>query len=250
MRRSISASAVPSPSAAATLARTAASVASCSWRRGVDPEPGQLVGEVVVAGERRGEDDPGAVAQVVGEHPPVGQLAADARRPVVEDERDAGVAQRVDAGADGELGLPPEGGDPLGVDAELRAEVELAGSAGQLDHVGRAVDRLEAGTGLALHEAGDVLVEHLVADPRRDDVDPLLAVQDAGDVGVVEDVRRPGQAEGGTRDDDGLGGRRGVVDPVRSVRDGHGRSATEHRRTRIDLHRRRHRPRTARTAPG
>ena len=165
----------------------------------VDPEPGQLVGEVVVAGERRGEDDPGAVAQVVGEHPPVGELAADAGRPVVQHERNAGVAQRVDAGADRQLGLPPEGGDPLGVDAELLAQVELAGPAGELDHVGGAVDRLEAATGFALHQAGDVLVQDLVADPRRDDVDPLLAVQDAGDVGVVEHVRRPGQARGRRR---------------------------------------------------
>ena len=110
-------------------------------------------------------------------------------------EWNAGVAQRVDAGGDSQLSLPPEGGDPLRVDAELLAQVELAGPAGELDHVGGALDRLEAATGFALHQAGDVLVQDLVADPRRDDVDPLLTVQDAGDVGVIEHVRRPGEAE-------------------------------------------------------
>ena len=64
------------------------------------------------------------------------------------DERDAGVAQGVDPGADGELGLSSERRDPVGVDAELVAEVELAGPAGQLDDVGRAVDRLEPAAGL------------------------------------------------------------------------------------------------------
>ena len=144
----------------------------------------------------------------------------------MQDERDAGVAQGVDAGADGELGLPSEGGDPVGVDAELVAEVELAGPAGQLDHVGRAVDRLEAAAGVALDEPGDVLVEHLVADPRRDHVDALLAVQDAGDVGVVEDVRRAGQAEGRARDDDRLG-RPAAASSTRS-----GRAAADERRAR------------------
>ena len=205
MRRSISASAVPWPLDSAIDGPHGLQRGQFRAPSGVDPEAGQLVGEVVQAGERRGEDDPGAVAQIVGELPPVRQLAADRGRAVVEHERDSGVAQRVDTGADGQLGLPSEGGHPLGGDAELRSQVELAGSARQLDHVGGAVDRLEARTGLRLHEAGDVLVEDLVADPRRDGVDPLLAAQDARDVGVIEHVCRPGQAECGARDDDGLG---------------------------------------------
>ena len=40
---------------------------------------------------------------------------------------------------------------------------------------------------VALDQAGDVLVEHLAAQPVRDRVDELLAVEDAGDVLVVED---------------------------------------------------------------
>ena len=216
--------------------------------RCVEPEAGQLVGEIVVAGEGRGEDDSGVVAQLVGEHPPVGQLGADARRPVVVDERDSGVAQRVDAGADGELGLAPEGGDPVGVDAELLAEVEFTRPPRQLDHVGGAVDRLEACAGLALHQPGDVLVQHLVADPRRDHVDPLLAVQDAGDVGVIEDVRRAGQAERGSRDDDWLGGSRPVIDAA--GRCGWRASSRRPVPSPCRAHRGRSPPRTARTAPG
>ena len=43
---------------AATLARTAVQRGELLAAGGVDPEAGQLVGEVVVAGERRGEDRP------------------------------------------------------------------------------------------------------------------------------------------------------------------------------------------------
>ena len=82
----------------------------------------------------------------------------------------------------------------------------------------------------ALDEPGDVLVEHLLADACRDHVDPLLAAQDAGDVGVVEDVRRAGQAEGRTRDHDRLGRRRGIVDPVRPGGSGRGIGELESRR--------------------
>ena len=60
-----------------------------------------------------------------------------------------------------------------------------------------------------------MLVQDLVADLRRDDVDPLLAVQDASDVGVVEHARRTGQPECGAGDDDGLGGRCRVSDAAR-----------------------------------
>ena len=41
-------------------------------------------------------------------------------------------------------------------------EVELAAASGQLEHVGRAVDRLEGCTLVALDQSGDVMVEHLV----------------------------------------------------------------------------------------
>ena len=154
----------------------------------VDPVAGQLVGEVVVAGEGRGEDRR-RCRRARHRGASSGRVAGCRRWwSGSADERDAGVAEGVDAGGDGQLRLAPERRDPLVVDAELGAEIELAGTAGQLDHVGRAVDGLEAGARLAFHEPGDVLAEDLLAQLRRDDVDALLAVQDAGDVGVVEDA--------------------------------------------------------------
>ena len=51
-------------------------------------------------------------------------------------------------------------------------------------------------------------VDHLLAEPVRDRVDELLAVQDALHVLVVEDVLDAGQPEGRTGDDDRLGHRR------------------------------------------
>ena len=83
-----------------------------------------LVDESVVAGERGGEDDAGVVAQRVGEHPALGQERAFAGRAVAHHQRDAGVAQRVDAGGDGQPRARVQRRQPFGRDAELRAEVE------------------------------------------------------------------------------------------------------------------------------
>ena len=118
----------------------------------------------------------------------------------MEDEGYAGVAKRVDAGADRELGAAPQSRDPVGVDAELGGQVQLATPRGELDHVGDVVDRLEARRPVvALDQTGDVTVEDLVAQARGDDVDELLAMEDPRQVVVVEDPvpsrkaeRRPG----------------------------------------------------------
>ena len=82
-------------------------------------------------------------------------------------QRDPGVAQRVEAGADGQPGDASSAGIAVGVDAELVAEVERTGAAGQLDHIVGAVDRLEAPLAVvALDQPGDVLVEDRVAEAR------------------------------------------------------------------------------------
>ena len=109
-------------------------------------------------------------------------------RLVVQDERDAGVAQRVDARGDRQLGVAPERGQAVGVDAELLAEVERAGARRQLDDVVGLVDRLEA----ALPSSPLTRrVMCLSSISRRsaagDHVDALLAVEQAADVGVVEE---------------------------------------------------------------
>ena len=62
---------------------------------------------------------------------------------VVPHQRDARVAQRVHAGADRQPGARVERGVAVGVDAELRDEVEAPVPAGQLDDVALALDRLE-----------------------------------------------------------------------------------------------------------
>ena len=85
----------------------------------VDRVAGDLVGHLVEAGEGGGEDHAGVVAQRVGQPPAVGELGALRGRAVVLHEREAGVAQGVDAGADGQLCLASQGLHALGVDIEL-----------------------------------------------------------------------------------------------------------------------------------
>ena len=154
------------------------------------------MGEVVQAGEGGGEDDAGVVAHRLRQPPPVGQLGAQCRGLVVQHQRDAGVAQRVDTGPDGEPGRRVQRRVAGGVDAELADHIQRCAAAGQLDDLGFVVDRLERGVaGRALDQAGDVPVEHLAAQPVRDRVDELLTVEDAGDVLVIEDPLDPGQAE-------------------------------------------------------
>ena len=99
-------------------------------------------------------------------------------------------------------GVAPVGGHAVGVDTELGGEVELAAAGGELEHVARAVDRLERRTLVALDQPGDAVIEHLVADARRDHVDELLAVEQEAEVAVVEDVGGAGGAERRTGDDD------------------------------------------------
>ena len=164
-----------------------------------------LVRQLFQAGEGAREDDAGVVAQHVGEAPAVRELGAEVGRAVALHERDARIAQRIDSGADGQLGGAAERGHTVGLDAELGGDVERAGPAGELDHIGDGVDRLEAGaTGFALGEPDDVLVEDLVADASGDHVDQLLAVQDAGDVLVVEHLGGAGRAQRSPGDDDRL----------------------------------------------
>ncbi len=105
-----------------------------------------VLGEPVVAGERRREDDAGVVAQGVGQPPSVGELGAERGRLVAHHERDAGVAQRVETGADRQPGGGVECFVAGGLDGELLDDVERGVATGQLHDVGRVVDRLEAGS--------------------------------------------------------------------------------------------------------
>ncbi len=46
----------------------------------------------------------------------------------------------------------------------------------------------------ALHQASDVFVEHGLTETHWDEIDELLAPQNAADIGIVEDVLGTGQA--------------------------------------------------------
>ena len=166
----------------------------------------EVVGEVVEAGEGGGEDDAGVVAHRLRQPPPVGQLGAQRRGLVVHDQRDPGVAQCVEAGTDREPGGGVERGVAGSVDAELADRVERRAAAGEFDDVRLAVYRLEGRlTGGTLDQAGDVPVDHFSAQPVRDRVDELLAVEDAGDVLVVKDPLDSGKAERRAGDHHGFG---------------------------------------------
>ena len=179
-----------------------------------------LVGELLEPGEGAGEDDTGLVAQRVGQAPTLGQLGTQVGGLVALHERDAGVAQCVEPGGDRQLCGASQRRQAVSLHPELGGEVERAGAAGQLDHVGDAVDRFEAGTPrLALGEPHDVLVEDLVAQPGGNDVDQLLTVQQTGEVLVVEHPLGARGAEGGAGDDHRLG-----ADSGGSLADPHQRS--------------------------
>jgi hypothetical protein len=180
----------------------------------------ELVGEGVVAREGAGEDHPGLVAQRRGKLPALRDTRALVGDPVVHDQRDARVAQRVEPGTDGEARHHVEGRDALGGDAELALQVERARAPGELDGLLRPLDRLEVrALGLALDQTRDVLVHHGAPEAARDDVDPLLAVEDPAHVLVVEDALVARQAEGGAghhRRRGGGGPGRRPVDQVRA----------------------------------
>ena len=154
-----------------------------------------LIGERVQPGEGGGKNHAGIVAQSVGQSPAIGQLRAFARGLVAHDQRDAGVAQCVDARGDRQLSDTVEGGHAFAGNAEFIFQIERAAAACQLDDVCDTVDGLERGLAvLALHQARDVFVEHGAAEARGDRIDELIAAQNAADVGIIEDVLGSGQA--------------------------------------------------------
>ena len=165
-----------------------------------------VLGEAVVAGEGAREDHPGVVTERVGQSPAIGQLGSERGGLVAHHQRDPGVAQRIEAGADRQTGRVVERLVAGGVDRELLDDVERRVAAGELDDLGGIVDGLEARTaGLALDQPGDVHVGH--ARPRRvgQRVDELLSGENSGDVGVVEGLLDPREAERGAGDDHRLG---------------------------------------------
>ena len=168
-----------------------------------------FISERVVAGESGAKNHAGIVAQSVGQSPALRQLRAFARGLIAHDQRDAGVAQGVDARSDRQLGDAVESAHAVGGNAEFLFQIESASAARQLDDVRNVVDGLKRGlSGLALHQARDVFVEHGVAEARGDQIDKLVAPQNAADVGVIENVLGSGQAQRRSSNDDRAAGGR------------------------------------------
>ncbi len=119
-------------------------------------------------------------------------------------QRDAGIAQRVDPGADRETCGAVERGNPIGCDAELLPQIEGAAPRRQLQAVRRTRYRLETRiSSRALDQTHDVFVENRVAETGGNRVDELIAAQHAQDVAVVENGAAAGQAQGGAGDEHG-----------------------------------------------
>ena len=161
-----------------------------------------VAGEGIQSGKGGGEDHAGVVPKLVGEAPAFREPSPDVRRLVLQDQRDARVAERVEAGRDGHARRALQGGDPLRVDAELPNGVECLRPCCELDDVGGVVDGLEAAAPvIALDQTGDVLIEDGVPNLGRDGLDALLTTQQAPEVGGIEDPFGTGYAQRGTRDD-------------------------------------------------
>ena len=91
----------------------------------------------------------------------VGELRSQRGRLVAHHQRYAGIAQRVEAGADRQPRRDVESLVARGIDGELLHHVERCVPAGELDHLRRVVDGLEhRAAGFLLDKARDVHVGH------------------------------------------------------------------------------------------
>ena len=152
-------------------------------------EARDFVHQVVEAREGRGEDHAGLVGHRGRKPPPVGQKAARGGAAIVAHERNARVAQRLDAGGDGQGGGDVPGLHPLARNPELLDDIENAAAAGQANDLVHRPDGIQAGfADLALDQANHVLLHHAGAEDMRHGIDEGLAPQDALHIAVVEDV--------------------------------------------------------------
>ncbi len=114
---------------------------------------------------------------------------------VAHDQRDAGIAQGIEAGGDRQLGDAVESADALRGNSELLFQIESASTARQLDDIRDAADGFEGGISVvAFQQARNVLVEHGLPEASGDGSDELIAPQNAADVAVIENVIGSGQS--------------------------------------------------------
>ena len=179
-------------------------------------ETAELVGHAVAAWEGAGKDNPRLVAQALGQHPAVRQIGALGGRAVGLYERDIGFAQGVKARGHGQLRGDVKRLHQLGGDPVLGRQVKRAAAPCQLDDVIGVTDALKgAGAVLALDEARNVTACHLLAKALGDEIDELLAAQNAhGVVGVHHRLVGPRQPQPCAGDNYGAGGRLVAVEDL------------------------------------
>ncbi len=163
---------------------------------------GELLSKAVAARKRAGEDHSSLVAQGLWQQPAVGEILAGAGLAPGLYQRDARLSQGVEPGGEAILGRDVQRLHQLLRHSILRRQVELASTAGQLDYFLWVLDYLEAAAAvLGLDQPRDALVEDALAEPLRDQVDELLAAQDAqGVVRVHHRLVGPRQAQPGAGD--------------------------------------------------
>ena len=143
----------------------------------------QLVGQSVVAGEGRGENDARLVAQRLGQQPALRQKRAFAGLLKGLHQRNPGLAQRIKPRRHRQLRRHIQRLNQLRGHAILGAQVEAAGAGGQANDLVAIVNRLKApGAIFAFHHAGDVLRYHQAAEALGDKVNQPVAAQDALDI--------------------------------------------------------------------
>ena len=129
----------------------------------------------VEPGEGGCEDHTRGVTVRIWQEPAVWQFRPGGRVLVVHHQRDAGVAERIETGSDRQFARPVQRRHTVGRKAEILHQVDPAGTAGELDDVGLAVDGFEVtSAGLRLHESGDLLLGDTLAQLHRDRVDELV----------------------------------------------------------------------------
>ena len=157
----------------------------------------------IIAGESRGEEDSGIVPDLIRKLPSVGKIRSLGRGFIAHDQRDSGVAQSVDPGADCKLGHPIQRGHAVFRKSEIPDEIEFLGAGGKFDHVRHAFDRFElCFTPVGFHKARDIFLNHLTAQVRRDLADEHVAAQDALHIGIVENAVHARKAQRSAGDAD------------------------------------------------
>ena len=135
-----------------------------------------LLHETVGPGEGRSEYDAGRVSVGVGQHVAIRQPGAGRGVLVMHHQRDSGVAQRLDSGADRKRARPVERPNAFLRESKLGGEIERPAATRQLDYIVVVVDRLETTpTGFGLDEPRDVLPGDALPLVRRQRLDELLA---------------------------------------------------------------------------